>query len=51
MADTFSVVTQYPTVEYLGGTQTRDVIAVVYTLKLSGLYFEARIPAADYTAA
>ena len=51
MADTFTVVTQYPTVEYLGGTQTRDVIAVGYTLKPSGLYFEARIPAASYTAA
>ena len=39
MAETFTVVTQYPTVEYLGGTQTRDVVAVGYTTKPSGIYF------------
>lgn len=50
MAADFTVVTQYPTVEYLGGNQTRDVVAVGYTITAYNLYFEARIPTSVYTA-
>lgn len=38
------------TVEYIGGTKTQDVAAVSVTTA-SGVYFEFRIPRADYTAA
>jgi hypothetical protein len=51
MADTFSVVTQYPTLEFLGGTQTQDVMAVGYRTKAHGVYFEVRIPRKLYSAA
>lgn len=47
----FTVVTQYPTVEFLGGTQTRDVTAVGYITAGHGVYFEARIPQTVYSAA
>jgi hypothetical protein len=49
MADTFTVVTQYPTLEFLGGTQTQDVMAVGYRTVSHGVYFEVRIPRAGYT--
>jgi hypothetical protein len=48
MADTYDVVTQYETVEFLGGTQTRPVIAVGVRTKAHGVYFEFRLPKADY---
>lgn len=51
MADTFTVVTQYPTLEFLGGTQTQDVMAIGYRTKAQGVYFEVRVPRAGYTAA
>jgi len=51
MADTFTVITQYPTLEFLGGTQTQDVMAIGYRTKQDGIYFEVRIPRAGYTAA
>jgi hypothetical protein len=51
MADTFAVRTQYPTVEFLGGGQTRDVMAIGYVTKPSGIYFEVRMPKALYSAA
>ncbi len=51
MADTFEVRVQYPTVEFLGGSQTRDVMAVGYVTKPSGIYVEVRIPKSTYTAA
>lgn len=50
MAQTFEVVTQYPTLEFLGGTQTQDVMAIGYRTKEHGVYFEVRIPRAGYTA-
>lgn len=51
MADTFEVVTQYPTLEFLGGTQTQDVMAVGYRSKATGVYWEVRIPRKGYTTA
>jgi hypothetical protein len=45
----YSVETQYPTVEFLGGTQTRDVVAVGITTKGHGVYIEFRIPVTTYT--
>jgi hypothetical protein len=51
MAETFEVVTQYPTLEFLGGTQTQDVMAIGYRSKATGVYWEVRIPRKTYTAA
>lgn len=51
MAENYSIVGQYPTIETLGGTQTRDVTAVRAQSKPSGIYFETRIPSAGATAA
>ena len=50
MADTFTVVTSYPTLEFLGGTQTQDVMAIGYRTKAHGVYFEVRVPKAGFTA-
>lgn len=49
MAD-YTIGPQYETVEYLGGTQTRPVIAVGVTTQAHGVYFEFRVPKADYTS-
>lgn len=51
MADNYAIVTQYETVEFLGGTRTRDVIAVGVRTAAHGVYFEFRVPKATYTAA
>lgn len=51
MADTYSVITQYETVEYLGGTQTRPVIAVGVRTAVHGVYFEFRLAKGDYNSA
>lgn len=51
MASTYEVITQYETVEFLGGTQTRPVIAVGVRTKEHGVYFEFRLPKGDYNAA
>jgi hypothetical protein len=51
MAETFDVVTQYPTLEFLGGTQTQDVMAIGYRTATHGVYFEVRIPKKGYTTA
>ena len=51
MADTYTVETQYETVEFLGGTQTRPVMAVGVRTNVHGVYFEFRLPKADYTTA
>lgn len=51
MADTYDVITQYETVEFLGGTQTRPVIAIGVRTHEHGVYFEFRLPKADYNAA
>lgn len=52
MADNlnYTVDTQYPTVEFLGGTQTRDVVAVGITTQGHGVYMEFRIPQTLYSA-
>jgi hypothetical protein len=47
----YSIVTQYPTVEYLGGTQTKDVMAVGVRTNDHGVYFEFRLDKKAYTAA
>jgi hypothetical protein len=51
LASTYTVVTQYETVEFLGGTQTRPVIAVGVQTTAHGVYFEVRIAKSDYSAA
>lgn len=51
MAEQYSIVTQYETVEFLGGTQTRPVMAVGVRTADHGVYFEFRLPKADYNAA
>ena len=51
MTEPFNVVTQYPTLEFIGGTKTQDVMAIGYRTKAHGIYFEARIPRAGYTQA
>ena len=45
-----NVVTQYPGVVFLGGTQTQDVTFVGYTTSPSGVYFEVPIPQTVYNA-
>jgi hypothetical protein len=47
----YRVVSQYETVEYLGGTQTRPVMAVGVVTNVHGIYFEFRLPKADYNTA
>jgi hypothetical protein len=51
MANNYTVETQYETTEFLGGTQTQQVIAVGVRTNLHGVYFEFRIPKADYSSA
>lgn len=46
----FDVVTQYPTVEFLGGTQTRDVVAVGIVTRGHQVYVEFNIPRNIYNA-
>ena len=48
MADNFKVVTQYPTIEFLGGSQSQSVMAVGYVSKPNGVYFEQRIARSIY---
>lgn len=48
MAEKYTIVTQYETVEFLGGTQTRPVIAVGVRTQDHGVYFEFRLPKASY---
>jgi hypothetical protein len=50
MASTYDIVTQYETVEFLGGTQTRPVVAVGVRTKAHGIYFEFRVPKKSYTS-
>jgi hypothetical protein len=47
----YTVVTQYPTTEFLGGTNTQDVTAVGILTNGHGVYIEFRIPDSQYTAA
>lgn len=44
MAESYEIVGQYPTIETLGGTKTRDVQAIQATTKPHGVYFETRLP-------
>jgi len=47
----FTIVTQEPTVEYIGGTNTQDVIAVGFVTTAHQVYGEVRVPQASYSAA
>ena len=51
MAASYRIVTQYETVEFLGGTQTRPVIAVGVRTAVHEVYFEFRLPKGDYNSA
>ena len=51
MAANYTVVTQYPDTEYLGGTQTRPVTAVGFLTVPGEIYFESRIPDSAYSQA
>jgi hypothetical protein len=48
MASDYTIGPQYETTEYLGGTQTRAVIAVGVTTALHNVYFEFRLPKKNY---
>ena len=50
MATSFKVVTQYPGIDSLGGTQTQDVIFVGITTVPNGTYIEFPVPASVYAA-
>lgn len=51
MANDYDVITQYETIEFLGGTQTRSVIAVGCRTHVHDIYFEFRIVKKDYNSA
>ncbi len=51
MATAFIVLGQREDIEFLGGTQTRPVVAVSYQSKPSGVYFEQRILRKVYSPA
>lgn len=51
MATNYTILGQYPTIETLGGTQTRDVQAIQAQTKPSGIYYETRIPSSGATTA
>lgn len=50
MADTFTVVTQNPGLDTVGGQQTQDVVFVGITTKPHGTFVEFPIPQAVYSA-
>lgn len=50
MADTYNVVTQYPGIDSLGGSQTQEVVFVGITTVPHGTYLEFPIPQAAYSA-
>lgn len=50
MAD-YTIVTQYPDVEVIGGTQTQDVQRVGAVTNEHGVYFETTLARADATTA
>lgn len=47
----FKVTAQYPTVEFFGGSQSRQVVAVGCTSIPHGVYFEVLVPRTGYSAA
>jgi hypothetical protein len=51
MATAFQVLGQREDIEFLGGTQTRAVVAVSATTKPHGVYFETRILRTVYSPA
>jgi len=46
----FTIVAQNSTVEYLGGTNTQPVVVVGVVTAVHNIYFEVRIPQAEYSA-
>lgn len=44
MADSWQFVTSFEDVEFLGGSQTRDVLVTGIRTKPSGIYLEVRVP-------
>lgn len=53
MADpdfSLTIVTQNPTVEFIGGTQTQDVVVVGFVTNAHGIYAEARVIQSVYSA-
>lgn len=46
MADTWEFVTSYEDTEFLGGSNTRDVLVTGIRTKPSGIYIEVRVPLA-----
>lgn len=50
MADTYTIVTQRPDVEIIGGQQTRNVMVVGTITAAHGIYFERRYPRASFSA-
>lgn len=46
----YDVVTQYPTVQFIGGTQTQDVVAVGIVTRGHQVYVEFNIPRNIYSA-
>lgn len=51
MAETFDVVAQRPGTEFLGGTETRDVMFIGIVTKPDGIYLEFAVPVSLYPAA
>jgi hypothetical protein len=49
MADTYTIVTQRPDVETLGGQLTRNVMVVGTVTRAHGVYFERRYPRATFS--
>lgn len=50
MAGNFTNLTSREDIEYLGGSQTRSVVALSAVSQPHGVYFEWRIPRAGFTA-
>lgn len=51
MAANYTGLTQRPGVQFIGGTQTRNVQLVGITTQPHGVYFEFQVPQTDYSAA
>src|SRR5438309_11780597 len=49
MAETYTIVTQYPDVDTNGGQFARDVITVGVLTAAHGIYFEFRVPKKEFT--
>lgn len=50
MALGFTIETQYPTLEYLGGSQTQEVVAVGIRTAAHNVYFEVRVTQGTWNA-